>query len=193
MADTTATGRPSAANTGQVHHAVSARNRLWGPPASALATLTCWGVGTFGAVLALWAVPLVVAAAGAPDDEGFVRAVTTGVAVVRVIVSSPLLQFVPGLVGDRTPWRTSFVLVVVSGRVGASAVGGAALARLVAVAVATTVGALGLVRWGVAGRRLMWRVRCGLIGSFGLVGGLAAGWRKGEQWCRDSITGGQSA
>jgi len=193
MADTAATGKPPAANTGQEHRTVSARNRLWGPSASALATLTCWGVGTFGAVLALWAVPLVVAAAGVPDDERFVLAVTTGVVVVLVVVLSLLLQFVPGSVGDRTPWRTSFVLLLVSVPVGGYAVAVEEQALLLAVAVATTVGAFVLVRWRVTGRRLMWRVPLALIGYFGLVGGLALGLPKGEQLWRDSITGDQSA
>jgi len=193
MADTAATGKPPAANTGQEHRTVSARNRLWGPSASALATLTCWGVGTFGAVLALWAVPLVVAAAGVPDDERFVLAVTTGVVVVLVVVLSLLLQFVPGSVGDRTPWRTSFVLLLVSVPVGGYAVAVEEQALLLAVAVATTVGAFVLVRWRVTGRRLRWRVPLALIGYFGLVGGLVLGLPKGEQLWRDNITGDQSA
>lgn len=185
----TATGEHSAAKTEQEHRAVSARNRFWGPPATALATLTCWGTGTAGVVLALWAVPLLAAATDTPPDERTALAITAGVVLVLVTALSLLLQFVARLAGDRTPWRTSFALLLLSVPAGGYAVTLEDRTLLIAVAVATAVGAFVLTHWRVKGRHLVWRAPLALVGYLGLVIGLALALPEGEQLWRNNVTG----
>ena len=151
--------------------------------------MTCWVAGTAGVVLTLWAVPLLVAAAGAPFDERMVLAVTAGVVLVLVTVLSFLLQFVPRLAGDRTPWRTSFVLLVVGVPAGGYAVTLEERTLLIAVAVATVLGAWLVARWRVLGSPLAWRAPVALIGYLGLVVGLALALPEGEQLWRDNVAG----